>query len=124
MLKSFEKQTHKVTDYEEKTILPLLVNGLKKKIGKENSITNSKICKSLTSKGFIITEARVRKLIFLIRKEGLVPRLIASSKGYWVTNDINEIQNWISSLKSRISAMQETLDYAIKIKIQTENEKE
>ena len=43
MLKSFEKQTHKVTDYEEKTILPLLVNGLKKKIGKENSITNSKI---------------------------------------------------------------------------------
>ena len=124
MITSFEKQTHKVTDYEQDTILPLLVNGLSKKIGKDNSVTNSAICKSLTSKGYIISEPRVRKLIFLIRKNGLVPCLIASSKGYWVTNDIKEINDWISSLKSRINAIEETLNYAITIKTKIENENE
>ena len=40
-----------------------------------------------------------------VRNNNLVSVLLASSKGYWVSNDNAEIQDWIESMEGRISSM-------------------
>lgn len=113
MIQGFEPQTQPLTDYEKNILLPLMVDGFNKKVGVENCITNGQICKSLKVNGYEkISEPRIRKLIFYIRTNNLVPRLIASSKGYWVATDIKELEDWLESVESRIKALYETRKYA------------
>lgn len=116
MIQSFEEQTHPLTDYELKTLLPLMIQGFTTKIGVTKCVTNPQICKALKSKGFEVNEPRIRKLVFYIRQQNLVPNLIASSKGYWIATDRKEVDTWIDSLQSRIDALTETLNYATKLK--------
>jgi hypothetical protein len=122
MIPSFEEHTHELTKYELEVLLPLMVIGLKTKIGQEKVITNPEICKALKSQGYEVNEPRIRKLIFYIRQNNLVPKLIASSKGYWVATHQHEVKTWIASLQSRISALQETLQYAMKVNDQFNQE--
>jgi len=114
MLKGFEEQTHLLTEYEINKILPIIVSGFKKRVGKENAITNSAICKALTEYYELkkISEPRVRKIIYYIRKSNIVPRLIATSKGYWIANSKQELLDWKETILGRVNAMQETLNYA------------
>jgi hypothetical protein len=115
MITSFEDQTHELTQYEKEVLLPLMIAGFNTKVGVERCITNPEICRALKEKGYEISEPRVRKLVFYIRHNNLVPKLIASSKGYWIATDKTEISTWINSLEGRISALQETLEYAQKM---------
>lgn len=112
MIPTFEEQTAPLTDYELHTLLPIMIQGFKKKIGVENCVTNPEICKSLKQKGFKISEPRVRKLVFYIRHNNLVPKLIASSKGYWIATNKKEIESWLSSVNAKIDALEETKRYA------------
>ena len=43
----------------------------------------------------------VRKIISHIREEGLMPGLVASSKGYYLTDDPKDIERYIESLDGR-----------------------
>jgi hypothetical protein len=116
MIESFEDHTHPLTDYELKTLLPLMIQGFTTKIGKTRAVTNGQICKALINKGYEVNEPRIRKLVFYIRQQNLVPNLIASSSGYWIATDRKEVDIWINSLQSRIDAINETLNYATKLK--------
>jgi hypothetical protein len=115
MITSFEEQTHPLTEYEREVLLPIMVLGFKTKVGIERCITNPQICKALKSKGYDVTEPRIRKIVFYIRNNNLVPKLIASSKGYWIATKKEEVEIWVMSLQSRLEAMQETYIYAQKI---------
>lgn len=112
MIPTFEEHTSPLTDYELNTLLPLMIQGFKKKIGVENCVTNPEICKALKEKGYKISEPRVRKLVFYIRHNNLVPKLIASSKGYWIATNKEEIEMWLSSVNAKIDALEETKRYA------------
>lgn len=112
MIPTFEEQTAPLTDYELNVLLPLMIQGFKKKIGVDNCVTNPEICKALKAKGFKISEPRVRKLVFYIRFNNLVPKLIASSKGYWIATNKEEIESWLSSVNAKIDALEETKRYA------------
>ena len=105
MLKGFEEYTAPLDEYEQKVLLPLLIQGLKTKVGKENAITNPAIVSKLKEKGYKIEEPRVRKLISYIRINDLIPLLIASSKGYWISNNHKEIEDWIETAQGRINAL-------------------
>ena len=52
-----------------------------------------------------INEARMRKIINHIRNHCLVPCLVASGKGYYVTTSVQEMKNFIESLNGRIEAI-------------------
>jgi hypothetical protein len=112
MIPTFEEQTSPLTEYEESVLLPLLIQGFSTKIGQKNCVTNPHICKMLKAKGFEVSEPRIRKIVFHIRHNNLVPRLIASSKGYWIATSKEEIESWLNSLNSRIGALMETREYA------------
>lgn len=99
-LKGFEQITDELTDYERYTLVDVFVRGFAKKIGKGKAVTNRQIVQSLKGK-YKVSDVRVRKIINYIRTHNLIPGLIATSKGYYITQDITELKDYIQSLMSR-----------------------
>lgn len=105
MLNGFEFYTSDLSDYEKDVLLPLFVSGFRDKVGREKAVTNKEIIAKLKPKGFKISDARVRKLINHIRNHNLVPGLIATSEGYYVSRDQSEVNRYIESLAGREKAI-------------------
>ena len=114
MITNFEKQTYELNAYEHNMLLPIIGLGLSKKIGKENAVTNSAICKSLKEKGYKITDTRLRKIVHYIRTQNLVPLLIATSKGYYIATHKDEVEAYILSLSERINSISSVKSALIK----------
>ena len=120
MINGFERETAPLTDYEKDTLLPLLVRGLSSKIGKNMAVSNKYIVSRLIKQGYKIDEARVRKIINHIRLKGLVPCLVATSAGYYIATDEEELREYIESLRGRESAIRAVRE-AIEEQAQTSN---
>jgi hypothetical protein len=107
MIPGFEEYTYKLTEYERQKLLPLLINLLNGREGKEKAILNREILEEFSkqfdkdNKPFKISDARVRKLINHIRTNGIITGLIATSKGYYISKDAAEVQRYIKSLYYR-----------------------
>tara|TARA_R110001632_G_scaffold105752_1_gene215273 strand:+ start:4973 stop:5398 length:426 start_codon:yes stop_codon:yes gene_type:complete len=106
MITLFEDITYELTEYEKNDILPIVLRGLSAKNGKEKSITNKKMCDALTDSGYKINGPRLRKIIHHIRIEQLLVGLCSTSKGYYITDDLNELEEYILSLGQRIRSQQ------------------
>ena len=106
MIQGFTEQTEPLTEYEEQTLLPQLVRGLRTKIGKSMSVTNKAIIEGMKKNlGLSISDARVRKLINHIRTKDLVPCLIATSSGYYIAETEQELKDYEDSLLGREEAI-------------------
>lgn len=108
MIKNFEEHTQDLTEIEL-SIIPYLINGLKTKT-KDNPIKAPEIVGAMNvffaHKGIAIkmTEPRLRKCVNHIRSIGELP-IIATSKGYYVSNDKEEILEQIESLRQRANSI-------------------
>lgn len=101
MLIGFESITKPLTG-QEKKVVSLFVNGLIKCEGVEKAVTSEKLIqKAATKKGIFLTGSRVRKIINHIRLSGRIDGLVASSKGYYTSNDPAVLRGYIASLKGR-----------------------
>jgi hypothetical protein len=107
MLTGFEKETAPLTDYELTTLLPIIIEDLEGRIGPGAAVKNATLCGRLRREGYDITEARFRKLIAHIRVSGKVPCLIATSRGYYRSLDVDELQTYIDSLEGRENAIRQ-----------------
>ena len=105
MIKGFENETSELTDYEKEQLLPLVVEGLRVRIGKDKAITNDRMVMALQARGPKITPPRLRKIIHEIRIKGDVPFLIATSRGYYVSHDKAEIRDYVESLHQRAESI-------------------
>ena len=104
MIKGFEEYTYELTNYE-KELVDKLIKGLSPKIGRSNAVTSTVICKSLN-----IVGPRLRKLINHIRITNQLAGLCSTSKGYFVAENLGEIDDYIISLKQRIKSQVEVLN--------------
>ena len=104
MIKGFEEYTYELTNYETE-LVEKLIKGLSPKIGRNKAVTSTVICKSLN-----IVGPRLRKLINFIRITNQLPGLCSSSKGYFVAENIGELDDYIISLKKRIRSQVEVLN--------------
>lgn len=110
MIINFEEITKELNQYEHDVIVPILIKVLKVRIGKARAITNKEIIKQLKEKLNIKTSGpRIRKMIHFIRITGVVTRLIATSKGYYVSNSKDEMTKYINSLHQRISSIDQII---------------
>lgn len=106
MINGFSEQTEPLTEYEEQTLLPQLVRGLRTKVGRAMSVTNKAIIDGMKRNlGLSISDARVRKLINHIRNNDLVPCLIATSQGYYIAESEQELKDYEDSLLGREEAI-------------------
>jgi len=104
MIKGFETITADLSN-DELQMVQSIIKGLKGKQGKDNAITGAKICDAMGLHG-----ARLRKLINHIRINNLLPCLCSTSNGYFVATNIEELENYIISLKQRIKAQVDVLN--------------
>lgn len=105
MVEGFENETHELTEYEETTLLPVIIKGLSNKIGVENAVTSTEITKKMKGAGYKLDPARLRKLINHIRINNLIYNLIATSKGYYIAQTPSECRDFIKSLDQRANAI-------------------
>lgn len=104
MIKGFEEITQELNE-EELNLVPTVVKGLMTKQGKAKAVTSTVICKALNING-----PRLRKIINHIRINNLLPALCSSSTGYYVATNMEEINDYIISLKQRIKAQVDVLN--------------
>ena len=107
MITNFEEITQELNRDEMSWIQPL-INGFKKR-HKGNPIKAPEIIKGMRKHGYRITEPRLRKCVNYIRTNGLLP-LIATSKGYYVTHNTQEIKSQIESLYQRANSIARCAD--------------
>lgn len=113
MITNFEELTQELSD-EEKLLVPVLVKGFEKKT-KLNPVKAPEIIKQINAnkdkyglkKNF--TEVRLRKLCNFLRTRSVIP-LIATSDGYYVSYDREEIQKQVNSLTERADAIMRSAD--------------
>ena len=106
MITNFEEYTKELT-VEEMKLLPLLMSGFKKRT-KENPVKAPEIIAGINKTGVAkITEPRLRKLCNFIRSKSILP-LIATSNGYYISYDPDEVSRQIQSLEERASAIMES----------------
>ncbi len=112
MINGFQEFTEHLNEYERDTLLPLIIRGLETKVGKDRAITSKSMIESLTHIGYSgLHGARMRKIINYIRIQGLINNLVASSKGYWIEEDINERRKYVEGVKSRAKSMLASLNH-------------
>lgn len=112
MIKTFEEHTVELSPDEQKFV-GVIVQRFNNKKGKQHIVTADAIIDGLkTHFGIEFKESRVRKMIQFIRLNNLVVGLIATSKGYFVADSIEEIEDWIDSLKSRENAIRSIREMA------------
>ena len=113
MVTNFESITPNITD-QELAIIPFLINGFVMH-GKSNPIKAPEIVRQmnvfLVAHGYKIkmTEPRLRRCANYIRSNSMLP-LIATSEGYFVSEDRMEIERQIKSLYERASAIKSCAD--------------
>jgi hypothetical protein len=108
MITNFEEITEELTA-EELAMLKPLMNGLKIR-GSSNPIKAPDIAKAMLHYGYPkFTEVKLRKFVNHIRTKGLLP-LIATSKGYYCTNDQEHIKKQIESLEQRARSIMASAD--------------
>lgn len=115
MIKGFEEITAKLSE-KEMELVPIFVTRLSLRVSKANAVTSSQIIKGFKdTKGIDLSGARIRKIINYIRMNNLIPCLIATSEGYYVSTDKKELQEYCDSLIGREKAIA-----AIRHKIENE----
>lgn len=111
MIKTFEEHTAKLNEAEMKA-LPYIVKSFNNRVGCDKIISGSEICTLLNvffsgeENPVKFTGPRIRKFVhhIVINRMTDMP-LIANSKGYYITNNIEEINNHLESLLDRMDAI-------------------
>ena len=103
MLRGYEDITYELTEDEMLLVAPM-VKGLRKRIGKENAVRNIEIQKAME-----LSSARVHKIINYIRINNLVYGLCSSACGYYIAENIKDLEDCLISLKQRIYSQMKTL---------------
>ena len=103
MIKGYEHITYELTPDELK-LLPTLIKGLENRVGKQNSVSSLEIQKAMG-----ISRPRIRKMIGYIRTNDLIYGLCSTGSGYYVANNLTELEECMVSLKQRIFTQMKTL---------------
>lgn len=109
MLKGFEEETAPLNE-QELRLVPMFVKGLETKLGAKRAITNKAMAAGFAKWGITISSSRVRKIINHIRTNNLVSNLVSTSKGYYIAQTKEEVDNYLQSLSKRIDAQQAVLN--------------
>lgn len=118
MVTGFEEFSYELTELEQQKIYPKFIEAWKGRVVNELIKTNDMISgmqnwivkqNITTSKGKIykMTGPRMRKIIHCARVKGDLPNMIATSKGYFRSDDPQEIKNFIKSCRERANSFLE-----------------
>lgn len=94
---------------QEKKLVPGIIRGLAKRDKPELAIHGRDICFAVSDSEYRLKEPRLRKITNFLRSAKILP-VMATSKGYYVSYETEEIQRQIKSLEERRDAIQTAID--------------
>lgn len=111
MLTLFTNITEELTDLEKKTLVPMLLDTLQT-TNTHNRLKSAWLEGWFRSCGYTVSGVRIRKMVNYIRVTNAAKPavLIGASNGYYLTTDMNEINDQIESLEGRIDSMKAAVD--------------
>ena len=104
MVIGFEHLTANLS-LEEEFLALILAKKLAKRKGPERAMNNRDLRDFLMQKGHYASPIRVRKMINHIRINCIVSNLVASSQGYYVAKNREDVERYVTSLRQRASAI-------------------
>jgi len=106
MIEGWETETAPLTS-RELLMSKWVAKGLEDKRGRSKAVTN-KTMRAFFLQRFdeTVSEARIRKVIHYLTTSGIVPLLVASSKGYYRASAPEDVQRYIRSLRGRAAAIE------------------
>lgn len=115
MIPGWEKHTYELTPIEMERLLPIVIESWRKKpvgeivkmremISGMNKYIEEKGMKDKKGKLLKVTGPRMRKMIHTIRVTGTVYNLIATSRGYFKSDNIDEVISFIDSCTKRANS--------------------
>lgn len=104
MIQGFDSETSPLSDYERQILLPIVLRGLSKKVGKGRAVSSAYIVERLRGV-YRMSGPRLRKIVNHIRYNDLLPGLIATSDGYYVAQSEQELDDYEQSLLGREKAI-------------------
>lgn len=103
---NFEEETKELSDFEKNKIVVIVTNLLSDAKGVDKMISSKQLIEALALREIKVCDQRVRKVIQHIRKNHILRGLIASSRGYYLSNNPKEIRDYAhKSYGSRINEM-------------------
>ena len=105
MRKRRNEATRALSAYEQNVLLPILMKGLQMKKGKKNAVTNNQMVEAVRKHGVKINYRSMIMVINHIRTNDLIVGLMASSLGYYITDNEHELINYEESLQKREMAL-------------------
>jgi len=110
MLIGFERITADLKPADARTA-EVIATLLLRHHGKDKAIKNEDIRAYCSTMAVAVPSAiKVRKIIHELRVHGVVKRLVATSKGYYISSNPSEIEDCIDSLAQRQRSIQEVQD--------------
>lgn len=109
MIINWERYTHELTD-QEKKIVPRVIQGIVKRIGRNNAIKNAQMCRVLTNEGHKISGPRLRKILNFIRSEAIIKNIVATSEGYYIATTQKDLDDYRESINARVHAISRNLN--------------
>ena len=98
----------KITDYEQGAVVPLLALWLSTRKGPGKVVDRNAIARYIRGNGLRIeNDIHIRAVINHMRVCGIVPCLVANSRGYYVAVDAGDVERYVLSLRKRAAAMEE-----------------
>lgn len=125
MVTGFKEYTKPLSLFEREVILPIVVKGWKNKIPDKDILNGNKLINDINNyleRNKIIYKVRGKKKIYKlngstfrsiiheIRTRELVVNLIANSKGYFKSTDIDKIKKFIKSCRERANSFNQVAD--------------
>jgi len=102
MITTFENETKPLTDWERMTLLPAMVKELSQHRSRRNAVKSERLAILMEeATGKRPNGARIRKVVNNIRINGYLPCLAATSEGYYIAVNVNEIADCVTSLRQR-----------------------
>lgn len=110
MIANFEELTYQITDNEKRCAK--FIEAVLRKTNK--FYTNKQLRKLIFDRSgndteFELADSRIRVIMNYLRRT-TAPNIIASSNGYKITEDIDELNNYLESLYDRINAIKVIAD--------------
>lgn len=107
MIDRFPEQTAPLSQFEEEVLLPAVTEILGTRFGRKNQISNAEIRRTLNEWHIASSGPRIRKVINHIRRNGIIKFLLAGRHGYYIAEDLVDIEDYICSLRHREEAIKE-----------------
>ena len=101
------KKRRALSQYEQNVLLPILLKGLKTKVGKENAVTRTQMLNMLSEYKVMANRRSLERVIKYIRLNHLIYGLMATNYGYYIAKTEEELIAYERSLRGRERALRD-----------------